>query len=216
MDKIKNHPILAKEGWLYLTISALVTAVVWFYLGVLVATPLIVITLFILQFFRDPHRTPLSYKDVILAPADGKVICVEKTLDPYQDQQAIKISIFMNVFNVHSNRSPVDSDVVDIQYFKGKFVNADFDKASTDNERNALILKLPNDDKITVVQIAGLVARRILCYTKVGDKLAKGQRFGFIRFGSRVDIYLPPNYTPLVSIGQKVHASLDMIAKYEI
>ena len=121
----------------------------------------------------------------------------------------------MNVFNVHSNRSPVNGEVIDLQYYRGKFVNADFDKASTENERNAMILKLATGCKITVVQVAGLIARRILCYTRVGDHLKLGQRYGFIRFGSRLDIYLPINAKLLVSIGQKVSATETILAKLE-
>ena len=121
----------------------------------------------------------------------------------------------MNVFNVHSNRSPVDGEVLDIQYVPGSFVNADFDKASTENERNAMIMQTPSGEKITVVQIAGLIARRILCYTNIGAELKRGQRYGFIRFGSRVDIYLPVTSKTLVSIGQSVNATETILARLE-
>ncbi len=119
----------------------------------------------------------------------------------------------MNVFNVHSNRSPADGEVQKIEYVSGKFVNANFDKASTENERNAIVIKLANNKCITVVQVAGLVARRILCYTFVGDHLTRGQRYGFIKFGSRVDLYLPLDYVPLVAIGDKVKATSTIVAK---
>ena len=208
------HPILAKEGWLYIALSIAVAVIVFLIGNFWIALPFILIALFIIQFFRDPKRTIPNEADVLLAPADGRVICVETCYDSYQKVDALKISIFMNVFNVHSNRSPFEAKVLDVKYFPGKFVNADFDKASTENERNALILELPNQDKITVVQIAGLVARRILCYTKVGNLLSRGERFGFIRFGSRVDVYLPLKYKPLVSIGQKVKATETIIAKF--
>jgi len=118
----------------------------------------------------------------------GCVIKVERTQDPYGQREAILISVFMNVFNVHSNRSPVDGRIEQIQYFPGKFFNADLDKASTENERNAIVLTTTGNQTVTFVQVAGLIARRILCYVKAGDVLARGQRYGFIRFGSRVDV----------------------------
>lgn len=209
------HPILAREGWLYIIISLFVTYIIYHLTNFWVALPFILISLFIIQFFRDPKRNIPSEPNVILSPADGKVIVVEETYDPYQNTQAFKISIFMNVFNVHSNRSPVDGEVVSLEYIPGKFINADFDKASIENERNIMILKLANGQKVTVVQVAGLIARRILCYTRVGNILSRGQRYGFIRFGSRVDIYLPLNIKPLVSIGEKVSATETILAKLE-
>ena len=209
------HPILAQEGWTFIIISAIVTVVIYSLTNFWVTLPFILITLFIVQFFRDPKREIPQDKDIVVSPADGKIILVEESQDPYQNILALKISIFMNVFNVHSNRSPVNGEVIDLQYYRGKFVNADFDKASTENERNAMILKLATGCKITVVQVAGLIARRILCYTRVGDHLKLGQRYGFIRFGSRLDIYLPINAKLLVSIGQKVSATETILAKLE-
>ncbi|MGZ5074007.1 MAG: phosphatidylserine decarboxylase, partial [Usitatibacter sp.] len=127
--------------------------------------------------------------------------------------EALKVSVFMNVFNVHSNRSPVDATVKDVVYNKGMFVNASFDKASSDNERNALILRMEDGTELSCVQIAGLIARRILCYAKPGDRLTRGQRYGFIRFGSRVDLYLPLGSKPRVAIGDKVKATSTVIAE---
>lgn len=213
--KYYPHPILAREGWLYIILSIIVALVVYYFTNFWVTIPFIFIALFVIQFFRDPKREIPNDSNVVLAPADGKVICVEQSTDVYQNVSALKISVFMNVFNVHSNRSPVDGEVIDLQYIPGKFVNADFDKASVENERNAMVLQLSNGLKITVVQIAGLVARRILCYTKVGNILARGERYGFIRFGSRVDLYLPLDAKPLVSIGQKVKATETILAKLE-
>lgn len=207
------HPKFAKEGWLFIGISSSLALAVLFLAGFLPALPFILVAVFVLQFFRDPARTIPQDENVILSPADGKIICIEKALDPYQNVEALKISVFMNVFNVHSNRSPVDGEVIDIQYFKGKFVNADFDKASSENERNAVVVRLTNGVKITFVQVAGLVARRILCYTKIGNMLKRGERYGFIRFGSRVDLYLPLDVVPLVTIGQKVKATETILAK---
>jgi phosphatidylserine decarboxylase len=133
--------------------------------------------------------------------------------DPYRGVDALKISVFMNVFNVHSNRSPVDAVVKDVIYSKGLFVNASFDKASSDNERNALILRMDDGTELSCVQVAGLIARRILCYVKPGDRLKRGERYGFIRFGSRVDVYLPPDARPRVAIGDKVKATTTVIAE---
>ena len=154
----------------------------------------------IAQFFRDPPRRVPADAKAVLSPADGKIVVVEKTRDPYLDREALKISVFMNVFNVHSNRSPVDAEVANAWYNAGSFVNAALDKASLENERNALQPRTPTGVDVTCVQIAGLIARRILCYAKPGDKLARGERYGFIRFGSRVDVYLPPDAKPRAAV----------------
>ncbi len=207
------HPILAKEGWLFITISVIFTLIIFLLGNFWLDLPFILISIFVIQFFRDPKRVIPQAPNLVLSPADGKIICVENCQDVYQNQQALKVSIFMNVFNVHSNRSPADGEVVSLQYFPGKFLNADFDKASTDNERNAMVLKLENGVQLTVVQVAGLIARRILCYTKVGNLLSRGERYGFIRFGSRVDLYLPINTKVLVTVGQKVKATETIIAE---
>jgi len=149
----------------------------------------------------------------VLSPADGKIVLVGKGHDPYLDREALKISVFMNVFNVHSNRSPVDGIIKNRWYHPGSFVNAALDKASLENERNALHIVTPSGIDVTCVQIAGLIARRILCYVKAGDSLARGQRYGFIRFGSRVDVYLPPNARPRVAVGDVVHATTTILAE---
>jgi len=148
-----------------------------------------------------------------VSPADGRIVAVENTHDPYLNRDAIKISVFMNIFNVHSNRSPVDGEVHNKWYFPGKFINASLPKASLENERNALWIKTNNDLDITCVQIAGLIAKRIVCHTKIGEHLTRGQRFGFIRFGSRVDVYLPLNTKIRVNIGDKVQATLSILAE---
>ena len=206
------HPIIAREGWPYLTASLVVSILVTWFFGWW-SIPFWIVYFFILQFFRDPPREiPQGAADV-LCPADGKVIVVGNATDPYRNVEALKISIFMNVFNVHSQRSPVDGVVKDVKYAKGLFVNASFDKASSDNERNALILRLDDGTEISCVQVAGLIARRILCYVKPGDRLTRGQRYGFIRFGSRVDIYLPPESKPRVAIGDSVKASATLLAE---
>ena len=206
------HPIIAREGWLYTSLAVVVAALVTGWAGWW-SIPFWLIALFVLQFFRDPPRDIPQGEGLVLCPADGRVLLVGKTTDPYRNVEALKISVFMNVFNVHSNRSPVDALVKDVLYAKGLFVNASFDKASSDNERNALLLKLDNGVEISCVQIAGLVARRILCYVKPGERVSRGQRYGFIRFGSRVDLYLPPDAKPRVAIGDKVKASATVLAE---
>jgi phosphatidylserine decarboxylase len=206
------HPIIAKEGWPHVAIAGFILFVVHSTLGWAWSWPFWIIFVFVLQFFRDPGRLVPLVKDAVLSPADGRVIIVEKTFDPYARRDALKISVFMNVFNVHSNRSAVNGIIKQIEYFPGKFVNADLDKASTENERNAIIIDA-NGHIVTLVQVAGLIARRILCYAHLGDKLKKGERYGFIRFGSRVDVYLPLEAEPLVSVGDVVSATSTILAK---
>jgi phosphatidylserine decarboxylase len=206
------HPIVAREGWPFLAIAVAVAAVATYFWGWWSA-PLWIIALFILQFFRDPARDIPAGERLVLCPADGRVLIVGAARDPFLNRDALKISVFMNVFNVHSNRSPVDATVQTVNYSAGSFVNAALDKASSDNERNALHLRTASGTDVTCVQIAGLIARRILCYVKAGDRLSRGQRYGFIRFGSRVDVYLPPGSTPRVAIGDKVQASSTVLAE---
>ncbi len=206
------HPIIAKEGWPYLALVGVVTLLAHYLGGIAWSWPLWIIFFFVLQFFRDPQRIAALGRDLVLSPADGRIVVVEKTNDPYAGREALKISVFMNVFNVHSNRSAVNGLVKEIQYFPGKFVNADLDKASTENERNAVVIDA-NGQIVTLVQVAGLIARRILCYIHVGDRLKAGERYGFIRFGSRVDVYLPLTAEPLVSVGDKVFSTNTALAR---
>ena len=205
------HPLIAREGWPFLFASVIVSVAVTYWSAVW-SIPFWIIALFVFQFFRDPPREIPVETGAVLSPADGRIVAVERVNDPYVQREAIKVSVFMNVFNVHSNRSPVDGTVKQVWYFPGKFVNADLDKASTENERNAIWLKMANGTDITSVQVAGLIARRILCYVKAGDELTRGQRYGFIRFGSRVDVYLPLNASVRVSIGDKVAATTTILA----
>jgi phosphatidylserine decarboxylase len=209
------HPIIAREGWPYLAGSIAVAIAVTVAAGWAWALFFWVIAVFILQFFRDPPRPIPAEARAVLAPADGRVVVVERTQDPYLKREAIKLSVFMNVFNVHSNRSPVDGMVREVWYHAGLFVNAALSKASLENERNALWIKTADGTDVTCVQVAGLIARRILCYVKAGDAVARGQRYGFIRFGSRVDVYLPVTATPRVAVGDKVYASATVIAELD-
>jgi phosphatidylserine decarboxylase len=174
--------------------------------------PLWLLALFILQFFRDPPREVPDDPRAVLSPADGRIVEVSRSQDPYLKRDALKVSVFMNVFNVHSNRSPVDGVVKERWYYPGAFVNAALDKASLANERNALWLRTGEGSDVTCVQVAGLIARRILCYVGAGAELARGQRFGFIRFGSRVDVYLPPDAQVKAAIGEKVYAAQSVLA----
>ena len=168
---------------------------------------------FSLHFFRDPERVVPQGEGLAVSPADGKIIRVEDRADPFSDETRCCVSIFMNVFSVHVNRAPVDCVVEDIRYWPGKFLNAAFDKASTDNERCAYRLRGDDGQVWSMVQIAGLVARRIVCRTEPGDPLARGQRYGMIRFGSRVDLYLPRGYVAAVRIGEQVFAGQSVIAR---
>jgi phosphatidylserine decarboxylase len=166
----------------------------------------LIFTLFCLYFFRDPVRVPPTRAGLVLAPADGKVVSVSPAVPPAElglgADQRWRVGIFLSVLDVHVNRIPVDGTVGRIAYRHGRFVNASMDKASVDNERNALALHLPDGRAVAVVQIAGLIARRILCDVHEGDPVRTGERFGIIRFGSRTDIYLPAGVHPLVSLGQ--------------
>jgi len=207
------HPFIAREGWPFVAISILVAlALSWWTPWWLAALGWLA-TLFVVQFFRDPPRAVPQQANVVLSPADGKIVFVAGARDPYLDRDALKISVFMNVFNVHSNRSPVDAVVKNKWYHAGSFLNAALDKASLENERCALQLQTPAGADVTCVQIAGLVARRILCYVEAGAALSRGQRYGFIRFGSRVDVYLPVDARPKVAPGDTAYATSTVIAE---
>lgn len=182
------------------------------YAGVVVAGLFWLVAVLVVQFFRDPPRTAPVGPGLVICPADGRVIALGRVQDPYLNRAALRISIFMNVFNVHSNRSPVTGRVLKRWYHPGGFVNAALDKASDENERNALWIQTDSGADVVVVQIAGLVARRILCYVDEAGALVAGERYGFIRFGSRVDVYLPETATVRLALGDKVHGGMDVAA----
>jgi phosphatidylserine decarboxylase len=207
------HPLIAREGWPFLAASGIAALAATLFAGWLWASPLWVIFVFVLQFFRDPARPVAGDAKSVLAPADGRIVVIEPARDPWLERDCLKISVFMNVFNVHSNRSPVDGVVVQRWYHPGKFINADLDKASTENERNALHLRTADGQDVTCVQVAGLIARRILCYVDAGTPLVRGQRYGFIRFGSRVDLYLPKDVRVKVGVGDTVSATSTILAE---
>jgi len=207
------HPIVAREGWPFLAAVVAAALVVGYVAGAGWSLPLWLAAAFVLQFFRDPPRAVPEDARAVVSAADGRVVAVEKARDPWLEREALKISVFMNVFNVHSNRAPVDGTVRQRWYHAGRFLNAALDKASLENERNALWLRTRSGADVTCVQIAGLVARRILCYVEAGAQLSRGERFGFIRFGSRVDLYLPADAQAVAAIGDKVYAAASVLAR---
>ena len=206
------HPLIAREGWPFIAAAVGGAAIAAWLVGFAWSLPFWIVALFVLQFFRDPAREIPGDAGSVLSPADGRIVAIQSAHDPWLDRNALKISVFMNVFNVHSNRSPVDGEVRARWYNPGSFVNADLDKASTENERNALHIRTAAGQDVTCVQVTGLIARRILCYVEAGATLARGQRYGFIRFGSRVDLYLPADVRVRVTIGDKVRATSTILA----
>ena len=176
-----------------------------------------VITVWCAYFFRDPVRVTPVREGIVVAPADGRVSRIIYAVPPAElglgQKPLTRVSIFMSVFDCHVNRSPVTGRIERIAYHAGTFINADLDKASENNERNGLVIATAAGSRIGVVQIAGLIARRILCYVEPGDTLRRGQRYGFIRFGSRVDVYVPASAAPRVAVGDVVHATTTVLAE---
>ena len=208
---VPMHP----EGRKFVAIFAVVAAVLWlvweplFWLGV-------GMTVWCYYFFRDPVRSVAQKPGLILSPADGVISLITKTVPPVEmllgNKALTRVSVFMNVFNCHVNRAPMAGEVIAITYHHGKFVNASLDKASEHNERNSLTIEAADKTRIGVTQIAGLVARRIVCFTKVGNGLSVGERFGLIRFGSRLDVFLPEGIEPAVGLGQTAVAGETVLA----
>ena len=212
-NRIYPPPIIAREGWPILA-GALIAVIVSWMLDLGIITFLFFVFLvFAFQFFRDPAREAPEDPRAVVSPVDGRVCKVEKCTNPETGEDAVKVSIFMNVFNVHSQKSPVAGVVEKVTYTPGLFVNADLDKASTENERNAVTVRMADGRRITFIQVAGLVARRIICYATIGQELARGERYGFIRFGSRVDVYLPADAEIVAQIGDKMTGVSSTIAR---
>ena len=211
----KIFPPIHTEGYKFLVISVIVTLVLLAFSGFL-GTIGILLTIWVYYFFRDPERIIIGDDNYLVSPADGEVIKVEEEDGPkevgLENQKFKKISIFMNVFDCHVNRTPCSGTVEEILYKPGKFLNASFDKASEDNERNYYKIKDNHGNDIIVVQIAGLVARRIVCETNKNQELSQGDRIGMIRFGSRADVYYE-NYEPLVKVGQTAISGETLLAK---
>lgn len=205
---------VAKPGYPFIFAAAFATVVFALLEVVALALLGLVVTVFIVYFFRDPDRAVPSSPSAVVAPADGKIIGLE-TIDggPFFSGQCCKLSIFMSVFNVHVNRIPLDGVIRGIEYHPGKFVAANLDKASSDNERNAVFIEATAGKSVTVVQIAGLVARRIICRLTEGDAVKKGERFGMICFGSRVDLYLPLEFDAAVAVGDTVQSGTTILGE---
>ena len=207
---------VARAGYPFIFVAAFTTAILAL-LGLTALTLIgLVITFCICGFFRDPDRIIPDEKGIIVSPADGKVILTDLTDDtPFFSGQTMKISIFMSVFNVHVNRIPYDGRIKKIDYYPGKFFSANLDKASLENEHNAVFIEMDNAKPLCVVQVAGLIARRIICRIQPGDHVIRGQRFGLICFGSRLDVYLPPDTKLRVAAGDKVKAGTSILGHCE-
>lgn len=208
-------PNINNEGWRFISIFAAITAllaIIWLPLGVIG----LVLTIWCYYFFRDPDRITPQIKDVVVSPADGVVQMITRVTGPEElglnNKTFNRISIFMSVFNVHVNRAPATGKILRLAYIKGKFFNATLDKASKDNERQLLAMRTECGKEIAFVQIAGLIARRIVCFAKEGQTYQAGERFGLIRFGSRLDVYLPTDIEPQVCIGQTMVAGETVLA----
>ena len=173
--------------------------------------PFWIASVFILQFFREPKIKVPTAPGAIVSPAYGRIVSVTQDINPYNGKLSHRIAIFLNVFSVHSNQIPMSGVVTKREYTTGKFLNAALDKSSEENERNALVIQSENSLEVVCIQIAGLIARRILCYVNEGDQVSKGDKYGFIRFGSRVEIYLPLDCTIRAAIGDKVRGGSDLI-----
>ena len=210
----KTVSLIHKEGWKFATIfflTSLLLLMVWLPFAIIG----FLLTFFVVWFFRDPDRKTPNIKNKIISPADGKICLIDRAKPPKElsmdSKEMFRICVFMNVFNVHVNRSPVKGTIREIVYKKGQFLNASLDKASEKNERNSLIIETDDNKEIIVTQIAGLIARRILSFVNNKDKIDAGERFGLIRFGSRVDIYLPEGSKAAVKIGDTVKAGETII-----
>ncbi|MFH1994344.1 MAG: phosphatidylserine decarboxylase family protein [Nitrospinota bacterium] len=202
---------IAREGVRFILPLLLLTAVFYYRGWLIPAVIFLVLSIFVIAFFRDPERVCPKVEGGIVSPADGKVVGIEEVEDALYNGKAVRVSIFLNIFNVHVNRVPVAGQIVDIVYNKGKFLNAANDKASLDNEQNSLLIETSKGGRIVVRQIAGLIARRIVCWVKKGEFISRGERFGLIRFGSRTDIFLSLGTEISVKVGDKVKGGRDLI-----
>jgi phosphatidylserine decarboxylase len=215
----QNTPI-AIEGFPFIIGAAVATVVLYTIangthslLLYCIAAFTLALTLFIAYFFRNPHRSVLSADNEVIAPADGVVIFLGNAVEDHLDQEMTKISIFMSVFNVHINRVPLTGKLVDNYYVKGKFLDVRDERATFENERNGIVIETLQGLKIVVVQVAGLIARRIVCYPRVGEMVQKGQRYGLIRFGSRLDVYLPKGSAVAVKMGEKTVGGVTILGR---
>jgi phosphatidylserine decarboxylase len=215
-----NNSPFAQEGYPFIAYSvgltALLSVAAWRLDSAELFIPAalsMLLMLFVLYFFRNPERTTPVDGTTVIAPADGTVVVVERVPETPLGIEALKISIFMSVFNVHVNRVPFNGKVIDTFHHQGKFFDARDGRASCENERNGIILEVAGGVRIAVIQIAGLIARRIISYPRIGDLLTRGERYGMIRFGSRLDIYLPLEVEPMVKLGDKTVAGETVLAR---
>jgi phosphatidylserine decarboxylase len=197
---------IAVEGYPFIAVAGFVTVVVALLGWKILAVVALVVTLFITYFFRNPERVVPEDEHAVVAPADGKIIYVGPSREEHLDAEVMKISIFMSVFNVHVNRAPISGRVIESFYHRGKFYDVRDERATFENERSGLVVESATGKKIVVVQVAGLLARRIVCYLRKGDAMVRGERYGLIRFGSRLDIYLPSDADLRVAMGDKTVA----------
>jgi phosphatidylserine decarboxylase len=212
--KVKRFLGICLDGYPFIALFIFATLVGHWIALYWLSVPLGILTLWCIWFFRDPDRHIPEGENRVVCPADGKIIKIEEAPCPYLlEGNALKISVFMNVFNVHVNRMPLTGKIVGKQYHPGKFLGAYHDKASTDNEQTGVVVETNAMQKVLFVQIAGLLARRVVCRAQEGETLERGSRYGLIRFGSRVDVYLPLNTNVLVSLGQKVSAGSTILAE---
>lgn len=205
---------VAKEGIPYISLAAFCTFIFAILHWVSLTLIFLVLTTLVVNFFRDPERIIPSGTNLVVSPADGKVITIEKTREEFFLQgPVIKISIFMTIFNVHVNRIPCSGKVKDVKHWPGKFLSANKTRASFENERSAVLLDIDGERQLVVVQVAGLIARRIVCWAKPGDYVTRGERYGMIRFGSRLDVYVPLNSNLKVKRGDKVRAGESVLCQ---
>ena len=205
---------IAKEGIPYISLAAFFTLVFAIVHWISITLVFLLITFLVVNFFRDPERIVPDEPGLVVSPADGKVIRVEEAEETFfLKRRAIKISIFMTIFNVHVNRMPYSGKVKTVKHWPGRFVSANKNRASVENERNAVLLDIDGERQLLVVQVAGLIARRIVCWAKPGDFVARGERYGMIRFGSRLDVFVPLNSNIKVKRGDKVRAGESVLCQ---
>ena len=213
---VRRDHIVAREGWVFILLFAVIAVLFLVFEIYWVGIPLVGLAIFSIYFFRNPERVPPSDDQLIISPADGRIVDVSDVEDnPYTHRPAKRVGIFMSVFSVHVNRAPLTGRVENVSYYPGKFLVASTDKASHANERNAILLNVGRETPIGIVQIAGTVARRIVCYLSKGDQIGRGERLGLIRFGSRVDLYLPVDTNIQVQKGDRVKAGTTVVGRFD-
>ncbi|OGW10113.1 MAG: phosphatidylserine decarboxylase [Nitrospinae bacterium RIFCSPLOWO2_12_39_16] len=208
---------IVSDGFRFIIPLLILSAIVIYFKFLILSIVLSILTIFIISFFRDPERKILEGKGIVVSPADGRVVKIQTVKDDtIYGGDAVCISIFLSIFNVHVNRAPYEGVIKKVVYNHGKFLAAFDDKASLLNEQNSILIESQNGEKVLVKQIAGLIARRIVCWVKEGDRVERGMRYGLIRFGSRVDIFLPPNTELNVKVGDKIKGGINIIGRLKV